>query len=246
MKFPFLFLMAGILGMLASCQKDPQGEPELLVSSTDVKIGELVTAKVVHARPGTKIDWHSRCYKAFDSLTDGTKAKIFFLWNEKDSIKVTLSQNGLLYASFTKYLKIKQEPFQVDNTIPGHSEGSLNGKRLSLHPFISYFDSTLAFLVKTSDKYSCLNSYILTDAETFGKQIDVSFSDVWVRGDCEKGTLQASRILYTHTYYSDGLYPISIKVGSKTYTGSLKVTGFATKYEFLWPHDEVSISPTNI
>ncbi|MDF2187183.1 hypothetical protein [Paraflavitalea sp. CAU 1676] len=246
MKFPVLLLTTGIAGILLSCQKDQQGEPELLVSATDVKFGELVTAKVVNARPGTTIDWHSRCYQVFDSLTDGTKAKMFFVWNEKDSIKVTLYQNGQPYASFTKYLKIIQEPFQLDNTIPGHSAGSLNGKRLSIHPFISYFDSTLAFLVNTSDSYDCLNSYILTDAETFCKKIDVSFSEVWVRGDCEKGTLQASRILYTHTYYSDGLYPINIKVGSKTYTGSLKVTGFATKYEFLWPHDEVSISPTNI
>lgn len=234
-----------ILAGLLSCQKDVDKtttDTDLIISAPSVKAGELVVAKVVNPLPGTTYKWHISGSTDVDTTHDDTKRRLFYTWPGSDSIMVTLYQNDTPYASFGKAIYIKKERFALPQNLSPNALQSITG-RLFLTPFFMP-DSSLAFITKTDNGYQCINQYVVARNTRFGTTITASFGEIWQAGACEPGETRTSGILFTNTYYKDGTWPIAITFRGKSYNGTLKVSGYQSKFEFIWPiNNEVYIQP---
>jgi hypothetical protein len=216
-----VFTLTGLL----SCQKDvDKTDTDLIISAPSVKAGELVTAKVVNPLPGTTYKWLLPGPTDVDTTSDDTKRRLFYTWPGSDSIMVTLYQNNTPYASFAKAIHIKADRFTLPNNLSPNALQPITG-RLFLTPFFMP-DSSLAFITKTDNGYDCINQYVVARNTSFGTTITASFGEIWQVGACEPGKTRVSGILFTNTYYNDGLWPIAITFKGKPYYGVLKVSGY--------------------
>jgi hypothetical protein len=235
---------------MLSCCKKPSEETALVLSQTEVSQGEPLIAKVVHAPAGARFIWqipYGAGMKQFSS--DSSMVKLAFSYvsgypHEKICVQVITGPDTVDFTNYCSEIKVSAEKFEPPASLPESRVKSLAGDQLTLQPAF-FGDSTLSFIVKTTNSYSCFNSYVLyNNASVKNSKIVTSFNGVWLRDACEPVNIPAVSFCQTRAYYKDGIYPVEITFNNKDYKGSLSVSGYQRYYEFHWPYTEgVVIEP---
>lgn len=248
MRYIKLTSIIAFLIILACCKKPPE-ETELVLSQSEVLSGEPLIAKVIDAPAGARFIWqfpYGVGMKQFSS--DSSMVKLAFSdlsgYPFKDiCVKVVTGADTVDFTTYCSGIKVSAERFEPPASLPETSVKSLVSDHLTLKP-VFFGDSTLSFIVRTANSYSCFNAQILYNNASDTNSIVISFNGVWLRDPCEPLNIPAVSFCQTKIFYTDGTYPVEITFNNKVYQGSLTVSDYKGHFEFHWPYTEgVVIEP---
>jgi hypothetical protein len=237
------------VSMAPGCRKDKtDDELKLHLSSRTTMRGEPVTAWVTGHEPDTDFEWSigQSYYTSFiDSRLE--KAGVAFTGAGKFWVQVSLTRQteSTPYAVLKDTIHVSDIMYEprVDST-GIHSAGS----EIILQPGVAP-DSALVLMASTRSDFNCLNAYLFNNNNREDGKINLTYLNVWLPDApaCVEGKGPARNVFYTQQFFRDGDYPVSITLNNIVYSGTLKVSGYMSKFEFVWPHTSgVLIEPKSL
>jgi len=236
MKWMKLLLFISII--IFSCHK-PDEEPQLIVSKTKVKKGEMVTATVINQPAGTTVAWYgSNNEEMLSASSDGKMAKVFFIrGNEAEYTlragfyKIGGDSMNPSISYISKNIEIENDYFKYPDNLPGAVQ-PVPVDFLALCPILMA-DSSLALVFYCIPNDGDFNSYlVIRDVNISNGNIKATINQIWKPTPHETERSPADGELFTKHVYRDGRYSIELNYGYKTYQIPFEVSNNATRYTF--------------
>lgn len=234
MKWTKLLLCISIIITIFSCHKS-NNEPQLIVSKTKVKMGEMIIAKVIHQPAGTLISWYPSNQRELINISaDGKMARVLFIkgHQEEYTLQAGLHKgDSIPYTYLSKTIEIENDYFKFPDNLPENGVQPVDD-RLRLCPLLMK-DNSLSFAFYSFPSVTCFNSYLVVkDVNISNGNIKATINQVWAPDHCEPEPFSAWGELFTKHVYQDGSYSIELNFGNKLYQGTLEVSNNAKRYTF--------------